>query len=172
MEPHGPRGDELGGAMARVLAERITITIDGATRHIATSLAPGAMPAIAAADGSLSAPIAHLFELQIGPALARVDAQWTLASIVTVWTGYVALVGQQGAPFAAGLELHRWLLELDAAGHLEAFVTSAFGSAFPDERAQYGASHGDAIAAANTWIAAHPFRPTHGVMPDDLVRIR
>lgn len=172
MEPRGARREELGVAMARVLAERITITSDGATRRVATSLAPGAMPAIAAADGSLSAPIAHLFELQMGPALARVDGQWTLASIVAVWTSYVALLGQQASPFAAGLELHRWLLDVEGAGHLEAFVTSAFGPAFPDERAQYESSHEGAIAASDVWIAAHPLRPTRGVMPDDLARIR
>lgn len=166
----GGEPSEVAGSMARVLRERITTTPTERGRRVSTRLAPGSMPAIAAEDGSMSAPVAHVLEVQLLPTLAAFDGQWTLPQIAAALSGYAS---GRGAPLDARLELQRWLAELVAAGHVEGLVGLAFGPAFPDELATFeAASTPGAIDAARAWIAAHPFRPSRPVLPDDLVRIR
>lgn len=46
---------------------------------------------------------------------------------------------------------------------------AVFGPAFPAERAAYDAARIDAMRA---YVRQSPLRPTHAVLPDDLVRIR
>lgn len=156
-------GGLVAEPMVRVLRERIVVRVDGTTRHIATRLAPGSMPAIASGDGSLRAPVAHVFELQIGPALATFEGGWTLAKVVAMLQSLVAGL-RDGSPLDSRVELNRWLVRLADAGHLAGFAAVAFGPGLGETSAEVG--------AARAWIAAHPFRPSHAVLPDDLVRIR
>ena len=160
---------EVASSMARVLRERITTTPTEDGRRVSTRLAPGSMPALAAADGSISAPIAHVLEMQLLLGLAMFDGQWTLPQIATVLSVYAS---GRGGPLDAHLELQRWLADLAAGGHLEGFVGLAFGPAFPGDLATLEAATPGAIDAARAWIGAHPFRPSRAVLPDDLVRVR
>lgn len=166
-------GDErIASLMAGVLRERISMTEQGESRRVSTRLAPGSMPAIQARDGSLSAPVAHLFEVQFVPALVEFHGTWTLEGVVGALANYVSISAQHASPVSANLELDGWLAELAAAGHLDAFVAMVFGPAFGPELASWDASHPRAIDAARTWATANPFEPTQAPLPDDLVRIR
>lgn len=171
--PESGEREAIALAMARVLRERITVTSnDGNSRRVSTRLAPGAMPALARPDGSVHAPVAHVFELQFVPALARFTGEWRLSDAVTAFAMYVAMIEQNPGPLDGYVELHAWLVRLRAAGHLEAFLIDALGPAFPEEHAAYTQSNEAALTAARAYVTEQPLRSSHAVLPDRLVRIR
>jgi hypothetical protein len=172
LQPGAGDRSPVARAMTAALVEHISVERNGSDMRMSTSLAPGAVPAIVQADNSVVAPVAHLFELQLGMGLVGFDGQWTLAAIAGIFSTYLDVLRQRGSPLDPHLEIHPWLLQLAASGHLEAFIYDAFGPAFAPELAAHQAAHADAYAAMSAWIAAHPFRPTHAILPDDLVRIR
>lgn len=157
-------GDDgaVSDAMARVLRERITVTGDTTRRHVSTRLAPGSMPAFASDDGSMRAPVAHVFELALVPALATFLGEWTMPVVVAMLDGYV----QRGHSLLdEAVELNGWLGQLAEAGHLPGFAALAFGPGL-------GLEIGEDAAAAREWIETHPFAPTRAFFPDDLVRVQ
>lgn len=157
-------GDPVAVAepMARVLRERITVVPTSSGRQVSTRLAPGTMPAFADASGSLEAPLAHLFEVQVTIALAGFGGTWTLDGVTEAVSAYVAMLRSPNTLLDARLELHQWLLALEGAGHLPSFVALAFGPAFPDQASL-------ATDGARAWIAANPLRPRQALMPDALM---
>lgn len=168
MSPDALDEAEVAAAMVSVLRERAVVTREGSRGSVSVRFAPGAVPAFEAPDGSVSAPVAHVFEMMFAPALAIFDGEWSLHSIAAVLGLYVTML-ERGSPLDSYVELHRWLVRLAAGGHLEAFVHAVFGPAFPDERTAYDAARVDAMRAH---VRENPLRPTHAVLPDHLVRIR
>jgi hypothetical protein len=156
-------------AMLSVLRGRVTATSTGTTRSVSTRLAPGAVPVLVI-DGVGSAPVAHLYEIRVSPALAI----WGGSAIdLGDLTAIVRAISESGHPGAAGFDAHvelvQWIAALTAAGHLDAFVARLFAVALPEQAAAHFTAHPEARAALEAFVAAHPFRPTHAVMPDDLV---
>lgn len=156
----------VGEAMGRVLRGRISVRREGTTTHIATQLAPGSMPAVVADDGSLTAPVAHLFEGLFAASCARFDGTWTLASATEAFAFFVGLSSAQPM-LEPHVELMPWLRALAAAGHLEGLVAGLLAPAFPGEIPDAAR-----VGAARAYVAAHPFVPTHAALPDDFIPFR
>jgi hypothetical protein len=161
-------GDHAAVASAIATALRDHVTMDS-PGNFSTSLAPGSVPVLANSEG-MRAPIAHLFELRVGPSLVGWSGgAWTLREAAAVVTGIAHGVG----PGTAGLESHAevlgWLARAQAEGQLEPFAMWLVGPAFPDELAAYQATHSAELAAMRTWVASHALASSHAVLPDDLV---
>ena len=65
-----------------------------------------------------------------------------------------------------------WADALERAGHLEAFVARLMGTAMPAGPAPAANVSEAARAAEAAYIAAHPFRPTRAILPDDFIPLR
>lgn len=156
---------EVATTMKQVLSERIVVTEGGA--HIAIHLAPGATPALQQPDGSLLAPVAHLFETVFSAAVAPVAAAaangWSGDAVRGLVDGYAQLVAR-GTPIDPVMPLNQWLVELRQAGHLDGFALHVFDAATPDDVA--------AVDAARTWVVDHPLTIDRATLPDDLVPMR
>jgi hypothetical protein len=154
-----PRRAELAGAMKRVLQERVVVADGGA--RISVRFAPGATPAFEQPDGTLLAPVAHLFETVFTAALAPVAAAgWSPESMVGMVDAY-AQIAARGTPIDPVAPIQRWLVELRAAGHLNGFALHVFDVAAAEDAA--------AVEAARQWAGAHPLILERATMPDELV---
>lgn len=172
----GPEHAELARAMTTVLRERVVMDTDGHAYHLIVRLAPGAVPLVVDPDGTRWAPVAHLFEQRMMPALiAFHGGDWHLSDVAAVITSLAEVPRVTGPLPLRVLEtpvtMLGWLRELAAAGHVAAFASWLFGPAFAEDDATYRAANGPAIAAMRAYVAAHPLVPTR-VMPDDLVELR
>lgn len=65
-----------------------------------------------------------------------------------------------------------WASALEQAGHLEAFVARLMGTSMPAGLVQADSVTDATRAAEAAYVAAHPFRPTRPIFPDDFVRLR
>lgn len=162
----GGNDPSVGEAMGRVLRERITAEREGTTTHLATQLAPGAMPAVAADDGSLTAPVAHIFETMFAVSCAGFHGTWTLAGATDAFVLFVRVSSTERA-LEPHVEVLPWLRALDAAGHLEGLLQDLLAPGFAGD-----AVDAARVSAARAYVAAHPFVPTHPILPDDFVPFR
>lgn len=161
-------------AFAKVLTERITAKLDETTQEVSFNLrlAPGQMPARQAADGSVSAPIAHAFEALFSPAVTGFRPPWTIEQFYDVLSTWVGVIALHGTALDEKIALNGWLVTLAKAGHLEAFCYQLLGPAYPAELKAYKASNAAALKAYRDFLKVAPLRPAHAAMPDDLVRIK
>lgn len=161
-------------ALSKVLTERITAKPDEHGRDVSFNLrlAPGQMPARKEADGSVHAPVAHVFETLFGPAVTDFRPPWTIEQFYDVLSKWAGIVASHGTPLDERVELDGWLVTLARAQHLEAFCYRLLGPAFPAELKAYSAKNGAEIRAYQAFMKATPLRPKQAVMPDDLVRIQ
>jgi len=164
----------LATAFANVLAERITATHDAQAKESSFNvrLAPGQMPARREADGSVHAPLAHVFEGVFSPAVTGFRPPWTIEKFYDVLSTWVGLLATHGTPLDETLELDAWLVTLAKAGHLEAFCYRLLGPAFPAELKAYRTSHVAELKAYQDFSNSAALRPKRAALPDELVRIR
>jgi hypothetical protein len=163
----------VAAALSQVLTERITAKPDEQGRDVRFNLrlAPGQMPARQEADGSVHAPIAHVFEALFGPAVTGFRPPWTIEQFYDVLSTWVGLIASHGTALDERVELNGWLVTLAKAGHLEAFCYRLLGPAFPAELKAYAAKNAAELRAYQEYLKATPLRPKQAYMPDDLVRI-
>ena len=164
----------VAAAFAKVLTERITATRDAQTKQVNFNLrlAPGEMPVRKDVDGSVRAPLAHVFEMLLSPAVTGFRSPWTLEQFYDCLSNWVGGVATRGTPLDDALELDGWLVVLAKTGHLEAFCYRLLGPAFPGELKTYKASHTAELKAYQVFSKSTALRPKRAVMPDDLVRIQ
>jgi hypothetical protein len=169
----GPSDAAVAAAFAKVLTERIQATRD-AHEHVTfhVRLAPGQMPTRQDADGSVHAPIAHAFEALFSPAVTGFRPPWTIEQFYDVLSTWTAVVATHGTALDEKVELDGWLVTVAKAGHLEAFCHQLLGPAFPTELKAYKTGNAAALKAYRDFLKSAPLRPTHTLLPDDLVRIQ
>lgn len=160
-------------ALAKVLNERILAKRDENQQvTFNVRLAPGAMPVRQQPDGSVQAPVAHVFEALFSPAVTGFRPPWTLEQFYDVLSTWVGVIASHGTALDEQLELNGWLVTLAKAGHLEPFCYQLLGPAFPAEFKAYKARHPAELKAYRGFLQATPLRPQRAPMPDDLVRIK
>jgi hypothetical protein len=164
----------VANAFAKLLTERITAAHDEQTKQVSFNLrlAPGQMPVRKEADGSVRAPLAHVFESLFSPAVTGFRPPWTIEQFYDVLSTWVGVLATHGSALDDTLELDGWLVTLAKAGHLEAFCYRLLGPAFPAELKAYKASHSAQLKAYQDFSKASALRPKRAVMPDDLIRIQ
>jgi hypothetical protein len=89
--------------------------------------------------------------------------------VLSTWT---AVVATHGTAIDEKVELDGWLVTVAKAGHLESFCHQLLGPAFPTELKAYKAGNAAALKAYRGFLKSAPLRPTHTLLPDDLVRIQ
>lgn len=164
----------VAAALAKVLSERIAVQLDPETARADYNLrlAPGQMPAQKQADGSVHAPLAHVFESMFGKTLMGYRPPWTIEQFydaISTWTG---LASTQGTPLDDKLELNAWLVTTAKSGHLEAYCHQLLGPAFAPELKAYNAANSTALRAYKDYLKGSTIKPTRAALPDDLVRVK
>jgi len=161
-------------ALSLVLRERIKQIHNEQTQRdeLNVRLAPGQMPARQQADGSVVAPIAHVFEMSFSPAFTGMKPPWTIEQFYDALSSWVGEVALHGTPLDERVELDAWLVATAKAGHLEAYCHALLGSAFPAELRQYRAKSGAQLKAYQSYLKSSALQPQKPVLPDDLVRVR
>jgi hypothetical protein len=170
----GKEDAAVAAALSKVLSERILVNRVENTDRIDYNLrlAPGQMPARQEPDGSVLAPVAHVFEGVFGSTLMGFRPPWTIEQfydVVSTWTG---LVASQGTPLDEKLGLNAWLVTTAKAGHLGAYCHQLLGPAFASELKSYKAKNASALRAYDDYLKVSALEPTRAVMPDDLVRVK
>lgn len=171
-------GGKSDGAVAQalsvVLRERVRTVHNEQTQRdeLNVRLAPGQMPARQEPDGSVHAPIAHVFETSFSPAFTGLKPPWTIQQFYDALSSWVGEVASHGTPLDERLELDAWLVVLARAGHLEAYCHALLGPAFPAELKQYRAKSGVALRAYQSYLKGSALHPKQAPMPDELVRIQ
>lgn len=163
----------VAAALAKVLTERIVAKPNehnDATFNV--RLAPGQMPTRQELDGTLHAPVAHVFEGLFSPAITGFRPPWTIEQFHDVLSTWAGLVATQGTPLDALVPLDGWLVVAAKAGHLEAFCYQLLGSAFPAELKAYKAGNAKALKVYREFVKANALRPSHAPMPDELVSLK
>lgn len=170
----GSEDAAVSQALSRVLVERITAKRDPETKEIAFSvrLAPGSMPTREEPDGSVHAPLAHVFESLFAPAVTGFRPPWTIEQFYDVLSSWAGVVAARGTPLDESLELDAWLVATAKAGHLEAFCQRLLGPAHVAEQRAYKASHGAQLKAYQAYLKTAAFAPKRAPVPDELVRIK
>jgi hypothetical protein len=163
----------VAGALTKVLTERIVAKPNehnDVTFNV--RLAPGQMPTRQELDGTLHAPVAHVFEGLFSPAITGFRPPWTIEQFHDVLSTWAGLVATQGTPLDALVPLDGWLVVAAKAGHLEAFCYQLLGSAFPPELKAYKAGNAKALKVYREFVKANALRPSHAPMPDELVSLK
>jgi len=170
----GASDAEVATAFSKVLTDRILARPDEHGRQVSFNLrlAPGQMPLRQQPNGSVHAPIAHVFEALFGPAVTGFRPPWTIEQFYDVSSNWAGLIASHGTALDERVELNGWLVTLAKAGHLEAFCYRLLGPAFPAELKAYAAKNAAELRAYQDYLKATPLRPTQAYMPDDLVRIK
>lgn len=164
----------LARALSQVLVERIVAgpAENGQDVNFSLRLAPGRMPLRQHPDGSLEAPLVHVFEALFGRAVMGFRPPWTVEQFhdaISTWAGTVSVLG---TPLDEKVELNRWLVLTAKAGHLEAFCFQLLGSAHPAELKAYKATSSAELKAYKNYLKGAALEPSRAVMPDDLVRVK
>lgn len=164
----------LATALSKVLTERILASPaeNGTDVNFNLRLAPGQMPARQNADGSIEAPLAHVFEGSFGPAVVGFRPPWTIEQFYDAISTWAGIVSAHGTPLDEKLELDAWLVATAKAGQLEAFCHQLLGPAFAAEYKAYKAGHAAELKSYQAYLKASAFRPTRALMPDDMVRLK
>lgn len=164
----------VAAALSKVLSERILVNrVENSDRtDYNLRLAPGQMPARQEADGSVLAPVAHVFEGVFGTSVMGYRPPWTIEKFYDALSSWTGLVASQGTPLDEKLELNAWLLTTAKAGHLEAYCHQLLGPAFAPELKSYRTANASAFRAYKDYLKISAIKPTRAVMPDDLVRVK
>jgi hypothetical protein len=164
----------VASALSLVLRERIRTVHNEQTQRdeLNIRLAPGQMPARQEANGTVLAPIAHVFEMSFSPAFTGMQPPWTIEQFYDALSAWVGEVASHGTPLDQQLELDAWLVTLAKAGHLEAYCHALLGPAFPAELKSYRAKSAAAYKAYQSYLKSSALHPKQAPLPDDLVRIR
>jgi hypothetical protein len=167
----GSQDAAVAEALAKVLRERVVAKRDEHTHEktFNVRLAPGQAPVRKTPDGVAHVPVAHLFEGLFSPALTGLEGAWTVEQFYDALSSWVAQLASHGSPLDARIELDAWLVATARAGHLEAYCHTLLGPAFPTELKQFRRQNAAALKAYAAYVQASPLRPTHAVMPDDMV---
>ena len=164
----------VAAAFAKVLNERILVERDPKTDRADYSLrlAPGQMPTREQADGSVQAPLAHVFETIFGTTVMGYRPPWTIEQFYDAVSNWAGLVSAHGTPLDEKMELNAWLVATAKSGHLEAYCYQLLGPAFSAELKAYQAANTRAFRAYNEYLKVSAIKPTRAVLPDDLVRVK
>lgn len=164
----------VAAALSKVLSERILVNrVENTDRtDYNLRLAPGQMPARREPDGSVLAPVAHVFEGIFGTTVMGFRPPWTIEQFYDALSTWAGLVASQGTPLDEKLELNAWLVTTAKAGHLEAYCHQLLGPAFAAELKSYKAQNGSAFRAYKDYSKVSALKPIRAVMPDDLVRVK
>jgi hypothetical protein len=164
----------VAAALSKVLTERILVNrVENSDRtDYNLRLAPGRMPARQEPDGSVLAPVAHVFEGIFGTTVMGYRPPWTIEQFYDALSNWTGLVAAQGTPLDEKLELNAWLVTTAKAGHLEAYCHQLLGPAFSAELKSYKGGNAGAFRAYKDYLKVSALKPTRAVMPDDLVRVK
>jgi tetratricopeptide (TPR) repeat protein len=159
LEPQ--RSSRIAELMVAVYREAVTTKGKGKDAQTIVSLAPKESVVVIGADGKPKTPLVALplaIELSIGPALGEAHRHGlSLASLHTARAALVATMAKPDGPFKDhDLPLLRWLVALNAAGHLKAYDYWLYGPAFPEEMQTWGQAHHLEVEAMTTWTQEHP----------------
>lgn len=167
LEPTSARSEQMASRMIAVLQEHVRVSEPDASgeRQIAVSLAPGQAEVSVREGGVMTLPFVHALELGLGTTLAAAVAEGL--SLATLHRARARFVS---APHPS-TQLFDWLAQLAAANLLEAYDVWLFGPAFPREASAWVQAHPGALEALDTFVRAHPFRPTEAVGPNSPVPV-
>jgi hypothetical protein len=169
----GKQDAALANAFAQVLGERISVKPDEHGKEsLSLRLAPGQMPVKQAGDGSLRAPLAHVFEALLGSVMLSFHGAWSVAEYYDVLSNWVALVDARGTPLDEAMPIDDWLVSLAKAGQLEAYTYQLLGAAFPLELKAYAAKHAPELKAYKAYLKTAALSPKRVAEPDDLIRVK
>ncbi|MEP7123162.1 MAG: tetratricopeptide repeat protein [Byssovorax sp.] len=159
LEPGTQRSAEMAVLMAKICRDAVQIETRNGKTETHVSLAPGAL---VAAPGQ-GTPLAGAFALKFGPRLvAAHTAGFSLASLHKARSGFLDDLRKPDASFDwSSTPLFRWLGDLAAAGHLEAYDHWLYAPAFSDEAELWSNAHHPAMVAMAEYVSAHPLFPEH-----------
>jgi tetratricopeptide (TPR) repeat protein len=157
LEPGSVRSREIAKLMVTVCQNAVQLTEQSKERVEAKiSLAPDTI--YMHVDQIPRLPLAHAFELVFSPglAIAHLDGL-SLASLHRARVGFVDLMNQMESAFDwNSVPVFRWIRQVSAAGHLEAYDYWLFGPAFPEEMERWQEAHKPEVEAMRHYVANHP----------------
>jgi hypothetical protein len=164
----------VASVLAKVLSEHVVYKRDTEADRADYNLrlAPGQMPARQHADGSVQAPLAHVFEGFFGTMVMGYRPPWTIAQFYDSVSNWAGVVSAHETPLDEKLELNAWLVTTAKGGHLEAYCHQLLGPAFAPELKAYKAANGSAFRAYKDYLKGSAIKPTRAVLPDDLVVVK
>jgi hypothetical protein len=171
----GSRSEDVARAIARTFRERARVASGGCTMNVAYELLPGSYWVTdERPDGSHRVPLAHVLNVVFSQSARLIPEDLTQPSWFDLTRRTLAaylrgLVSSQMFIGGESLEIAGWLGELEASGHLDAFVQELVLPAFPEVSAAAPAVDATSIGGLREHVAAHPFRPTRAPLAHDLV---
>jgi hypothetical protein len=170
----GPEDAVVARALSEVLVQRIVASPaeNGQDVTLNLRLAPGAMPTRTNPDGSVEAPLDHVFEALLGPAVVGFRPPWNIEQFHDAISSWAGLVSAHRTPLDEKVELNGWLVATAKSGHLEAYCHQLLGPAFPTEVKAYKKGNAAALKAYQAYLQTAALKPTRAVQPDDLVRVK
>ena len=169
LEPGSRRSREMASVLVGVVTEGVKVEKTGGKSVCKVSLAPD----IVATPGQpLRMPFVNAFEIAFGKRLCEVRGpKADLASLHKARRAFLQDTRKAGMLYAwNSVPLLRWLRELDAAGHLEAYDHWLFGPALEDEATDWIQSHRGAMDAMAQYVAHHPLFPKRVEEPKGTLR--
>jgi tetratricopeptide (TPR) repeat protein len=159
LEPGTQRSAEVAKMMARVCQDALVFK----DKAIVVSLAPDHTQVEGdSSGGALKMPLVSAFELTFGAGLAIAAQrapkhQLDLSSLHEARRLFLGVVRKPGAAFDwSAVPIVRWLRDLDAAGHLEAYDHWLYAPAFPEEASSWAQANGKRLEALQSYLAEHP----------------
>jgi hypothetical protein len=167
----GAEGDAVASAVAKVLTERVVVTVDAESGRAVydVRLAPGQMPLSEGSGGVAEAPLAHVFEAMFGATLSGFRPPWSVEAFhdaISIWVGQASI---QSTPLDRVLPLQAWLVQVARAGHLEAFCYRVLGAAYPSELRAYVSRNPRALRSLDDYLRDSPLVIARAATPDLLV---
>jgi tetratricopeptide (TPR) repeat protein len=168
LEPKTSRSQEVAKLIVEVCRRSVKLEKKGKKTEGQVSLAPKETTATMEGHGSdvrLKMPMPLALELAFGPGLvsAHIDG-FGLASLHRARRAFLDFVKKDASNKTVSVDwntmpVFRWLRDLDAAGHLEAYDYWLYGPALPDELARWEKTHGAQVEAFHRYQAEHPLFP-------------
>ena len=129
----GPEHGNVARATRTVLETRVSVVPSASGRDVSTRLAPGSVPVLVA-NGTATAPVAHLFELRAGIGVIGWDGGGVSLGEAT---DLISVLPRGDGPGQVGLQAHvelfAWLATLEQRGLLRTVAAWLLGPAFPEE---------------------------------------
>ena len=168
LEPKSARSREIAKVMVQVCRDSVKIAKNGQKTDAHVTLAPQNTTATLEHDGKnakLKMPLPAAFELAFGPGLvtAHMDG-FSLATLHRARRTFLDLMKKDATSRTSffdwnSVSILRWLRDLDAAGHLEAYDYWLYGPAFPDEQTRWANGHAKEAESFVRYLVEHPLLP-------------
>jgi tetratricopeptide (TPR) repeat protein len=159
LEPNSKRSYRTAESMVKICRDAVQVEIKNGETSAKVSLASNEIKIKEGADNA-QLPFENRFELVFGLDLVIANSKGlTLASLHEARKHFLAQVDETKATMK--LDTHpliRWLLALNAAGHLEAYDFWLFGPGFPDETKAWTGRDGaeQRLENLSQYINSHP----------------